>query len=55
MTATNCQRRGYEEESVRNIGIELEWLKKKVNDMSVEPDWLTFWWMEVKTKVTSFS
>jgi hypothetical protein len=38
MTATNCQRRKYEEGSVRNMGIELDWLKKKVNDMSVETD-----------------
>jgi hypothetical protein len=55
MTATNCQRRKYEEGSVRNLGIERDWLKKKVNYMSVEPEWLTCWWMEMKTKVKSFS
>jgi hypothetical protein len=55
MRATNCQRRRNEEGSVRNMGIEIDWLKKKVNDMSVETDWLTYLWMEMKTKVTSFS
>jgi len=38
MRATNFQRRKYEEGSVRNMGIELDWLKKKVNDMSLETD-----------------
>jgi len=55
MRAINCQRRRYAEGSVINMGIESDWLKKKVNDMSVEPDWLTCWWVEMKTKVTSFS
>jgi len=55
MRATNCQWRRNEKGPVRNMGIELDWLKKKVNDRSVEPDWLTCWWMETKIKVTSFS
>jgi hypothetical protein len=48
MRAANCQRRRNEEGSFRYMGIEIDWLKKKVNDMSVEPDWVTCLWMETK-------
>jgi hypothetical protein len=40
MTAVNCGRRRQDLGPLRNTVIEIDWLKKKVNNMLIEPDWL---------------
>ena len=40
MTARNSKWRRYEQESVRNMPIELDWLNKVVNNILIERNWL---------------
>lgn len=54
MTATNICRRRYERGSGRNTVLELDWLKNKVNNMLIEPDWLNMLMDRGENKVISF-
>jgi hypothetical protein len=40
LTARNCQRRRYEQRPVRNMVMEFDWLKGKVNNRLIKRDWL---------------
>ena len=50
----NCEGRRYEQGSVGNVEIELNWLKKKVNNTFVEADWLNILVDKGANNVTSF-
>jgi hypothetical protein len=40
ITARTCQRRRYEQGTVRNMAMKFDWLKREVNNRLIDPDWL---------------